>query len=121
MTACTHDRTQRPPASIVADVTIADAPTNWPDPPPMSMLEGLLLFAGLPLLAMAVITAMVLVPSLAKGARSQPTQSGGSRSEWFGAPDEVESGASPGGARKQIPGSTSAAPGNPTGGASARW
>lgn len=89
----------------------------------MSTLEVLLIFAGLPLLAMAVITLLVMAPSLARGARHRPTQDWDARSEWFGAPDEVGAGASAGaGARRQISGSDSATPGDGhTGGASARW
>lgn len=97
-------------------MTIADAPTTWPDPPPMSTLEGLLLFVGIPLLAMAVITAMVMAPALAKGARSQPGQNGGASSEWFGAPEEVASGAAP-----RVGPQPAATSDGPTGGASARW
>jgi len=55
----------------------------------MSTLEGLLIFAGIPLLIVVAITVMVMAPSLAKG--NQPRSGGNwqAEPEWFGAPRTV--------------------------------
>jgi hypothetical protein len=66
-------------------VTLADTPYNWPDPPPMSTLHGLLVFVGIPLLAIVVISLLVMAPSLAKGPRYRPGQDWDARPEQFGA------------------------------------
>lgn len=92
--------------STVENVTVADAPLNWPDPPPVSMLETLLVFVGIPLLAIVVISLLVLAPSLAKGPRFGPGQPWDAAPEWFGAaePDAAE----PAAQRPQLTGSTRA-------------
>jgi hypothetical protein len=51
----------------------------------MSTLHGLLLFVGIPLLAIAVISLLVLAPSLAKGPRYRPGQDWDAQPEQFGA------------------------------------
>ena len=66
---------------------LTEEPSTWPDPPPMSTLETLLLFGGVPLLAIAVITLLVLVPSLVRGPRYQPGLSWWAEPEWFGGPE----------------------------------
>jgi hypothetical protein len=85
-------------------VTLADTPNDWPNPPPMSTLHGLLLFVGTPLLAIVVISLLVMAPSLAKGPRYRPGRQWDARPEQFGALPgrstepgrELSSGAEPG-------------------------
>lgn len=106
-------------------VFFADEPTTWVDPPPTTWLHLLLVFVGTPLLITAVIVLLVMLPSLAKGPRFSPGQSGDTDSEWFGASEPVA--ALPPGpveeqARPQLTGSTVAsAPDDDTGGASVKW
>ncbi len=51
----------------------------------MSTLHGLLLFVGIPLLAVVVISLLVMAPSLAKGPRYRPGRQWDARPEQFGA------------------------------------
>lgn len=55
----------------------------------MSTLEGLLIFAGIPLLIVVAITVMVMAPSLAKGNQARSGRNWQAESEWFGAPRTV--------------------------------
>jgi hypothetical protein len=66
-------------------VSLADTPYNWQDPTPMSTLHALLVFVGIPVLAMAVISLLVVAPSLAKGPRYRPGQPWDASPEQFGA------------------------------------
>ncbi len=52
----------------------------------MSTLHALLFFGGIPLLAMAVITLLVMAPSLAKGPRYRPDQDWEAEPYWFHGP-----------------------------------
>lgn len=95
-------------------MNLADTPTTWVDPEPLSTLSALLVFAGIPLLVIAVVTLLVMAPSLANGPRYRPGQEWDGAAEWFGAPaltadqrPRLTSGAAP-----EVAG---------TGGASARW
>ena len=54
----------------------------------MSTLNALLIFVGGPLLIIAVITLLVMAPSLAKGPRYRPSQQWDAEPEWFGGPEE---------------------------------
>ncbi len=88
----------------------------------MSTLHALLFFAGLPVLIIAVITLLVMAPSLANGPRYRPSQQWDADAEWFGAPTV-------GGTEAGTPAleSSSSArhgdqtPGDDSGGASASW
>ena len=104
---------------------LADTPYTWADPEPQSTLTTILVFVGIPLLIMAVITLLVMAPSLAKGPRYRPGQDWNAEPEWIGASpagDATTSG-------RQLGTGASAAPnreGAPvdessSGGASARW
>ena len=55
----------------------------------MSNLEGLLIFAGIPLLMVVVITVMVMASSLAKGNQPRTGRGWQAEPEWFGAPRAV--------------------------------
>jgi hypothetical protein len=72
---------------------LADTPATWDDGSSMSTLHAIVLFVGGPLLIIAVITLLVMAPSLAKGPRYRPSQQWDADTEWFGAP-EVEGGES---------------------------
>lgn len=67
-------------------VNLAGTPGTWDDPSPMSTLNALLFFAGLPVLIIAVITLLVMAPSLANGPRYRPSQQWDADAEWFGGP-----------------------------------
>jgi hypothetical protein len=51
----------------------------------MSTLQALLVFVGIPLLAIVVISLLVIAPSLAKGPRYRPGQEWDAPPEQFGA------------------------------------
>lgn len=51
------------------------------------MLELLLVFVGIPLLVVVVVSLMVMAPSLTRGPRFSPGQPWDAKSEWFGAPE----------------------------------
>ncbi len=82
----------------------------------MSSLHALLFFAGVPLLIIAVITLLVMAPSLARGPRYRPGQEWYAEPVWFGGPDL----AGPDSNGGQITSGRST-PAADTGGASARW
>jgi hypothetical protein len=103
---------------------LAQAPTTWPDPPPMSVLHALILFVGSTALVIAVVTLLVMAPSLARGTRYRPGQQWDAQPEWFGvgaAPTPDQAAAD----RQLTAGSDSADSADSSdpdkGGASARW
>ena len=100
-------------------MNLADAPRTWADAPPMSTLEALLIFVGIPALAVAIISLLVIAPSLVKGPRYRPGRQWDAEPEWFGGPPELEGGTLSG--RQQLTGSEATADTKDTGGASARW
>ncbi|MBA2697638.1 MAG: hypothetical protein H0U61_02560 [Nocardioidaceae bacterium] len=97
-------------------MNLADPPTTWVDPAPISTLHALLFFGGLPLLIIAVITLLVMAPSLAKGSRYHLGQDWEAEPHWFGGPGieaaDVE--------RRAITSQPTNEP-ESTGGASGRW
>jgi hypothetical protein len=98
----------------------------------MSSLHALLLFGGVPLLAIIVISLLVMAPSLAKGPRYRPDQEWDAGPEQFGvqplgrgASDraQLESGSAPQ-RRQQATAATQerlSADDDQSGGASAAW
>jgi len=97
-------------------VDLADTPRTWVDPEAMSSLHALLFFAGIPLLIIAVLTLLVIAPSLARGPRYRPGQEWDAEPAWFGGPEV--------GGSDSTPGQITSGPSTPaadTGGASARW
>ena len=68
----------------------AETPTTWPDPDPMSTLEALLIFVGIPLGLGLVIALLVMAPSVAKGPRYRPGLAWWADPEWFGGPSRGE-------------------------------
>lgn len=107
---------------------LAEEPTTWQQGSDMSAFTALLVFVGGPLLIMAIVTLMVMAPSLAKGPRYRPGTEGdeANASEWFGVlpgsdgQAELAQADTP---QRQL--ATSASPDRltdeDTGGASARW
>lgn len=87
----------------------------------MSTLHALLLFVGVPLLIFAVITLLVMAPSLAKGPRYRPSQQWDAEAEWFGFPQAEDSGRSGLAQLGPSPSGAVSRPQDETGGASARW
>ncbi|HWJ82119.1 MAG TPA: hypothetical protein VNS55_07775 [Nocardioides sp.] len=70
---------------LLAGPAAAGTPESWPDKPPVDLLQVLLLFVGIPVLLLLVISALVLGPALARGESLSP---GGSaeESQWLGGP-----------------------------------
>lgn len=98
-------------------VNLADTPTTWVDPTPVSTLHALLFFGGIPLLIIAVITLLVMAPSLAKGPRYRPGQQWDAETEWFGSPESDAHG-SP---KRALEASSADRRTDDAGGASASW
>jgi hypothetical protein len=69
---------------VMRGVVLADTPRTWPDGPSMSTLKVLLVFAGIPLLVIVVVSILVLAPGWVKGPRYRPGQPWDARREWFG-------------------------------------
>jgi hypothetical protein len=102
---------------LTAAPAVAAPPATWGDPAPMSVLEALLIFAGIPLAIIAVITLLVLAPSLVRGDRQQRGVASWTEPQWFGGPAEaLPAGRQP--ARGELGAGESA---ERPGGASARW
>ncbi|MET9023116.1 hypothetical protein ABZV93_24390 [Actinopolymorpha sp. NPDC004070] len=67
-----------------AGVALAGTPDTWTKETPMPMLEVLGIYAGIPIGLFALITLLVLTPSLIRGSRVQPGVSWSGQPEWFG-------------------------------------
>lgn len=111
-------------ASLLAAPAGAAPPGAWPEPEHMSLLEALLIYAGIPLGLTLLITLLVMAPSLVRGDRQQRGVSSWTEPEWFGGPREsVPAGrhtvreVGPGGAADDKADGKADQPG----GASARW
>ena len=57
---------------------------------PMGVLEALLIFAGIPLLIMLVVTLLVLLPDLIRGPRYRPSRGWSGGATWFAGPPDAE-------------------------------
>jgi hypothetical protein len=103
-------------------VNLADVPATWDDGTGMSTLHAIVLFVGGPALITAVITLLVMAPSLAKGPRYRPSQQWDAETEWFGAP-EVEGATTPAPELETSDAQRARSDKTPddSGGASARW
>jgi hypothetical protein len=77
---------------MVAPVA-ADTPEAWEQAPDVSPLGFLLVLAILPLGAAAVISLLVVLPSLASDRGYEPGQSWRGDTEWFGGPTKGVKGA----------------------------
>ena len=99
---------------LVAGPASAKVPEGWSDPPPVPVLQALLILAGIPLLLILLITAAVYVPALVRGERVAPGAAP-VHDQWFGGPRggarEIESGAGRGDQARE----------SETGGAGGRW
>jgi hypothetical protein len=74
---------------LLAAPALAAPPVTWSDPPPMSTLQALLIFAGIPLALILVITLLVMAPSLIRGDRQQRGVSSWTEPQWFGGPRDA--------------------------------
>jgi hypothetical protein len=83
----------------------------------MSTLHALLLFVGVPALVIAVISLLVIAPSLARGPRYRPGQEWDAQPEWFGGGIE----AAPSTSAQQVTTGHDGEDPSAQGGASARW
>lgn len=111
-----------PVASVLlTPPALAATPVTWNDPPPMSVLTALLIFAGIPLALLLGITLLVLAPSLVRGDRQQRGVASWTEPQWFGGPgDAVPTGRHA--SRGEIgAGESGAGESEHAGGASARW
>ena len=99
---------------LVAGPASAKVPEGWSDPPPVPVLQALLIFAGIPLLLILLISAAVYVPAMVRGERVAPGAAP-VHDQWFGGPRggarEIESGAGRGDQARE----------SETGGAGGRW
>lgn len=92
---------------LVAGPARAEIPEGWSDPDEVSLLQMLVVVAGIPLVLFVLIVLAVLLPALSRGEKLLSSTE--TPDEWFGGPrgaaGELESGSDSGA----------------TGGASGRW
>jgi len=70
---------------LLAGPASAEVPEGWSDPAEVPVLEALLIFAGIPLLMIVMISAAVYVPALVRGERVAPGAAP-VEDQWFGGP-----------------------------------
>jgi len=100
---------------------LADPPVTWSDPEPISMLEALLVFVGIPIALSVVIALLVMAPSVAKGPRYRPGLGWWAEPEWFGGPQRGADAEGAEDASRPALESGIRSPELPAGGTSARW
>lgn len=89
-------------------------PDTWSSEPPMSMLETLGIFVGLPVGLFIVIAVLVAAPSWVRGSSYKPGLSWWAAPQWFGArPESASEQATPAGSADESEQSR--------GGVGARW
>lgn len=93
----------------VAGAAFADTPEGWADAPDHGGFDYLLLLVLLPLGIAAVVSLLVVLPSLIKGERYEPGDHWRADEEWFGGP------------RQGIEAGEKADIGSDRGGASGNW
>lgn len=69
----------------VAAPASADTPESWPENDPMSTMDVLLVFVGIPAGLFVLIALLVMAPSVARGPRYRPGVTWLAQSEQFGA------------------------------------
>lgn len=111
-------------ALLSASPASASPPESWGTPAPMSALTALLVFGGIPLLIIGVITLLVLAPSITRGDRQQRGVASWTEPQWFGGPGEALTASDRSG--REIEGGVPVRTGGAkapeqSGGASARW
>ena len=98
----------------------ATAPETWADPDALPLLQALLLFVGVPLGLVIVISLLAAAPAIARASRQRRDADAFDQPRWFGGPS-VDAGSE---RRALGPGSANAesdAASEPGGGAGARW
>lgn len=94
---------------------LASAPEQWGPEPSVPPLDALLVYLLIPVGLFVLITLLVYIPSMARGAKHQPGQAWRNEPEWFGGPRAgVE-------AADQNQPAAEQAEAEGRGGASARW
>ena len=68
---------------LVASPALADVPSGWPEPPPVPLLDGLMIYLVAPLTLVVLITLLTITPSLVRGERPGV---GTTDDQWFGGP-----------------------------------
>ena len=95
----------------LASPAFAAPPADWQSPPDVGFLHYFWILVGIPLVAIAVISLLVDLPSMIRGRSSDGASAFQDNPEWFGGPRRgVEA------ADDKVP-----ADGSKQGGASARW
>ena len=69
---------------LVAAPAGAEVPEGWSTPEDVSLLQILVVVAGIPLVLFALITLAVLLPALTRGEKLLPSTE--SKDQWFGGP-----------------------------------
>ena len=95
---------------LLATPAGAEVPEGWSDPPEVSLLQLLVVVAGIPLVLALLISLAVLLPGLARGEKLLPSTDTPDR--WFGGPRESAGELESRESRREV---------GPTGGASGRW
>ncbi|MFD2081519.1 hypothetical protein SAMN05421678_106218 [Actinopolymorpha cephalotaxi] len=103
-----------------AGVALAGTPDTWTKETPMPMLEVLGIYAGIPIGLFALITLLVLTPSLIRGSRVQPGVSWSGQPEWFGDRPDAEQSAEAD-RTEQSTGGPEGTTGTGRGGAGGQW
>ena len=105
---------------LLGSPALASTPDSWPSPPPLPIMNALLIFVGGPLAIIFVVTLLVLAPSLVRGDRQQRGVASWTEPQWFGGPgDAVPAGRRA--SRGEIGTGEETAGEEQPGGASARW
>ncbi len=72
-------------ATAVINLIPLDVPVGWSDPPPVNMVEAVLLLGGIPLLLFTAISVAVYLPSIVRGESLAPGQPP-VENQWLGGP-----------------------------------
>lgn len=75
-------------ASVLATAgpASAEVPEGWSDPDAVSVLQAVLVLAGIPLLLFLVISVLVYLPAMVRGERVAPGGGATRENQWFGGP-----------------------------------
>ena len=92
---------------------LASAPGQWGPEPAVPPLDALLVYLLIPVGLFVLITLLVYIPSMARGAKHQPGHAWRNEPEWFGGPRA--------GVEAADENQPSAEQAEERGGASARW
>lgn len=91
---------------VAATPAVAEVPEGWSDPAEVSLVQLLVVVAGIPLLLAGALVLLVYVPAMVRGERVAPGAE--TPDQWFGGP-------------RRDAGELEAAEARSTGGASGSW